>query len=200
MLTKRKSFIAAAVVLATPTLALAHPGHGGGSGLGEGLLHPLSGLDHVLVIAAVGLLSVRMGGRAMWAIPAAFIACCVAGGATAWATTSASVMPMVEITIVASVLVCGVMLIRRDTASLFALALVPMFGLFHGYAHIHELGEAMSLSSYSLGLFVATVAMLAGTITLGVLIRSLRSKETFVGVTRAMGCSLVVAAAAMWLS
>ena len=107
---------------------------------------------------------------------------------------------MVEITIVASVLVCGVMLIRRDTASLFALALVPMFGLFHGYAHIHELGEAVSLSSYSLGLLVATVAMLAGTITLGALIRSLRSKETFVGVTRAMGCSLVVAAAAMWLS
>jgi hypothetical protein len=55
----------AAFVLA-PAIALAHPGHGETSGLAYGLAHPISGIDHVLAMVAVGLLSAHVGGRASW--------------------------------------------------------------------------------------------------------------------------------------
>lgn len=200
MLTKKPIWIAAAMVMASPTMAMAHPGHGLESGWSEGLMHPLSGLDHLLVIAAVALLCVRVGGRALWAVPVAFIACGILGGVVAGFTTSSAAMPWVEVMIVASVLVCGSLLIRRQSSSTMALCCVPLFGLFHGYAHIHELGGAGGLGTYSAGLLVTTSAVLAITIGAGVAIQSLKSKETLVGFTRAVGGTLVVAAAAMWLT
>ncbi len=200
MLTKKQFWIATAVVIASPAVAMAHPGHGFESGWGEGLMHPLTGLDHLLVIAAVALLSVRVGGRALWAVPAAFIACGVAGGVATGVSASSAAMPWVEMMIVASVLVCGALLIRRQSTSTIALFCVPLFGLFHGYAHIHELGGAAGLATYSAGLMLSTTALLAITIGAGVAIQSLKSKETLVGFTRAIGGTLVVAAAAMWFA
>jgi hydrogenase/urease accessory protein HupE len=36
-----------------PTIALAHTGHGGPSGLMQGLGHPITGIDHTLAMVAV---------------------------------------------------------------------------------------------------------------------------------------------------
>lgn len=200
MLTKKSIWIAGAMLLASPAMAMAHPGHGMESGLSEGLMHPLTGLDHLLVIAAVALLSVRVGGRALWAVPAAFIACGIVGGAVAGLSSSNAAMPWVEIMIVASVLVCGSLLIRRQSTSTIALCCVPLFGLFHGYAHIHEMGGVAGLGAYSAGVIATTTALLVITIGAGVAIQSMKSKETLVGFTRAVGGTLVVAAAAMWFT
>jgi urease accessory protein len=51
----RRSLTATTLVLAAllPAAAMAHPGHESGHNLMAGFLHPLTGLDHVLVIAAV---------------------------------------------------------------------------------------------------------------------------------------------------
>lgn len=54
----------ASIFLATP--ALAHPGHVDPLGLAHGLIHPLSGLDHILAMIAVGLYAAQLGGRAVW--------------------------------------------------------------------------------------------------------------------------------------
>ncbi len=201
MLTKKTVWIAAVMALASPSLAMAHPGHGTNSGWSAGLMHPLTGLDHLLVIAAIALLAVRIGGRARWSIPTAFIACGIAGGVAAWVTAASATaaMPAVELMIVASVLVCGVMLVRCESASATAIALIPLFGLFHGYAHIHELGAASQVGSYSLGIMAATAGLMVLTIGSGMLVQSLRSKDSFVALTRVAGGSLVVAAAAMFL-
>ena len=62
--------VAAVSLWAAP--ALAHPGHDGAS-LAAGLAHPLTGLDHLLAMLAVGLLAARRGGRALALWPAAFV-------------------------------------------------------------------------------------------------------------------------------
>ena len=63
-----------AVALAfAPTAALAHTG-GDVHGFMRGAMHPVSGLDHVLAMVAVGLFAATLGGRALWLVPAAFIA------------------------------------------------------------------------------------------------------------------------------
>ncbi|MGQ8571924.1 HupE/UreJ family protein, partial [Klebsiella pneumoniae] len=70
----------AAALLLLPQAALAHPGHGDAAGLAHGFVHPLSGADHVLAMVAVGLLAALRGGRALWALPAAFLGMMVVGG------------------------------------------------------------------------------------------------------------------------
>ena len=44
-----------------PMAAVAHPGSG--TGLSGGLVHPLTGLDHLLAMLAIGLLAAQAGGR-----------------------------------------------------------------------------------------------------------------------------------------
>ena len=58
------------VLLARPVMA--HPGGGSELGLTEGVLHPFSGLDHLLLMFAVGLLAARLIGRMSLVIPLAF--------------------------------------------------------------------------------------------------------------------------------
>ena len=75
----RTLFILPLVLL--PSLAQAHPGipghlHGFAAGFG----HPLSGLDHLLAMTAVGLWAVQRGGRALWLAPLAFLAAMTLGG------------------------------------------------------------------------------------------------------------------------
>ena len=60
----RLSALALALALALP--AHAHVERGAASGLGTGFLHPLSGLDHVLAMVAVGLWGAQLGPPAIW--------------------------------------------------------------------------------------------------------------------------------------
>ena len=65
-------------LLCISTAASAHPGHNV-SGFSAGLLHPFSGMDHLLAMFAVGLWAAQMGGRKIWLLPATFMSMLVAG-------------------------------------------------------------------------------------------------------------------------
>ncbi|MEO0999596.1 MAG: HupE/UreJ family protein, partial [Pseudomonadota bacterium] len=67
----------AASVLPTAALAVEVEGD---AGFLSGFFHPLLGFDHLLAMVAVGLLSVQIGGRAVWTVPAAFLVFLAAGG------------------------------------------------------------------------------------------------------------------------
>jgi urease accessory protein len=102
---------------AEPALAHTGGGHVAGGGLWSGLLHPVTGLVHVLAMVTVGLLAAGLGGRALWLVPAAFLTMMAAGAAAAMAGLP---LPHVELGIAASVVALGTLVAVR--AGLPALA------------------------------------------------------------------------------
>ncbi len=149
--------VACAVVLAS-TAAEAHP-HGAGDSLTAGFAHPLRGLDHLLVMVAIGVWAARQGGKALLAVPAAFVVAMAAGGLAGYLGLG---LPMVEFGIMASVvlLVAAVVLNLRPALPV-TLAFVGLFGLLHGHAHGTELPASASAVAYGAG-FVGVTAALHG--------------------------------------
>ena len=141
-----------------PTLASAHPGHDGAS-LVHGFLHPLGGIDHIVAMVAVGLLAARLGGRALWLVPASFVTAMAVAGLAGIAGVT---LPYAETGIALSVIVLGAIVVLRLTMPVaVAMGLVAFFAIFHGYAHGIEMPETASGLAYGAG-FVAATALLHG--------------------------------------
>jgi urease accessory protein len=156
--TKALSIIStfAVVALAAP-VASAHPGHSSDLPWISGVLHPFTGIDHLLAMIAVGLLAAQMGGRWMWAMPATFVEFMIAGGLLAMTGLA---LPLVEPGIMASVLVLGLMVARAGRLPTgVPVALVGLFAILHGYAHVVERPLNASLLTYALGFASATIAL-----------------------------------------
>jgi urease accessory protein len=155
---KMKTLLGAAVLLLTPALAFAHPGHGD-NGLVAGLTHPLTGVDHLLAMLAVGLWAAQQQGTARWALPLTFVATLLLGGIIGFEGLA---LPALESGIAASVLALGlaVALAVRPPLAL-ALAATALFALFHGVAHGLELPVMSNPWAYAAG-FVAATAILHG--------------------------------------
>ncbi|MDO9468717.1 MAG: HupE/UreJ family protein [Thiobacillus sp.] len=135
--------------------ASAHTGSHTVTGFVSGLTHPLLGLDHLLAMIAIGLWAAQQGGRALWAVPAAFVGAMVLGGSLA---LSGMALPHVETAIAASVLVLGLLIAtRRQWTVPLGMALAAGFAVFHGYAHGLEMPLAASPMLYALGFVLATV-------------------------------------------
>lgn len=153
---KRLVVMSTLALLAGPVMA--HPGHES-HGLMAGLAHPMGGLDHILAMAAVGILAMQQGGRALWALPVAFVAMMLVGGAAGMAGIG---LPGMELGIMGSVLVLGLVIAMGKKLSLkVAAPLVGFFAIFHGVAHGAEMPLAMSGMEYALG-FAAATALLHG--------------------------------------
>jgi len=141
---------------ASPAFAHLDPvAHGS---LGAGFSHPLTGADHLLAMVAVGLWASLIGGRALWAVPAAFVAAMSVGFLAALGGLG---LPFVEPVIAASVVVIGLLaMVALQVPAAVGMAVVGFFALFHGYAHGLELGGASGLS-FMAG-FAAATALLHG--------------------------------------
>jgi len=139
----------------TPLTAFAHPGHGVGSGFTAGLMHPLGGLDHVLMIVAVSLWAAQLqpAGRV---IIASCLGLFVAIGALAPLAPPAGAG--LETAIALTVIGSGILLVvgRRWPVWVSA-AFAALFALIHGFAHGAE-GAAMN-ASYVPGLAAATAGL-----------------------------------------
>ena len=64
--------LAALLVLLLSSPVLAHTGQGVASGLLSGFLHPLTGIDHLLAMVAVGIWGTQLGRPAIWLLPLTF--------------------------------------------------------------------------------------------------------------------------------
>lgn len=185
-----------ALVAVSAQVASAHPHHvhapGMEHGLAAGFFHPLFGLDHLLAMFAVGLLAAQLGGRAMWALPAAFLGLMVAGGAMGLAGLG---LPGIEVIIAASVVVLGVALaFGKKYPLLAATMIVGLFGIVHGHAHGTEMPAMTSPLVFGCG-FVAATALLhvAGLIAGMWLVRGERSAA----VLRLSGAAISLAGIAL---
>ena len=156
-------------LLAAP-FAAAHPGHGL-YGFTTGVLHPLTGLDHLAAMLAVGLWAGMVGGRQRWLLPLTFVATMVVGALLGVAGVH---LPAVEPGIAASVLVLGLLLVSATRLPLAAaMALTSVFALCHGYAHGAELPVAANGLSFGIGFVLSTAALHA----LGVVLASTAGKR-----------------------
>src|SRR6478736_6612330 len=99
------AFIAATAVILAPLPAFAHTGVSAAHDLLHGLAHPLTGLDHILAMFAVGLWAAQRGGRAIWFVPLTFVLVMTLGATLGMSRVS---IPFVESAIAISVLVLGV--------------------------------------------------------------------------------------------
>jgi urease accessory protein len=186
--------VAAAAALLIPTLAFAHVGVGPTSGFGNGLLHPISGLDHLCAMIAVGLWAAQQGKRALWAVPLAFVSMMALGGALGMAGRS---LPFVEQGIAASLLVLGVLIASAARLPLAAgVLLVGTFAVFHGHAHGAEMPATSSGLAYGAG-FIAATAMLHGCgIALGLAFQKLDKPR----VLRFAGAAVALCGVALFLT
>jgi urease accessory protein len=137
--------------------ALAHVGHGATSSFAAGLAHPLSGLDHIAVMVAVGLWAALKGGRALWVWPAAFVGVMLVGGALGMMHVP---VPFVEPGILASVVALGLLVaLAVDLPVWTGAVVVAVFALLHGHAHGSEVAETMRGAEYMAGFALATATL-----------------------------------------
>src|SRR3954447_11209333 len=124
---------------------------------GSGWLHPLTGIDHMLAMIAVGAWSAQIGKHAVFYVPAAFVAAMVFGGALGFEHV---VLSGSEGGIALSVVMVGssIALERRTPVVLAAIG-VGLFGICHGYAHGYEIPGAESRWVYASGFLITTACL-----------------------------------------
>jgi len=186
--------LTAILLLATSSATFAHPGHDV-SGLTAGLMHPFSGLDHLLAMVAVGLWAAQgssngSGGRKIWLLPATFMTMLVVGAGIAMQWQS---LPLVEPGIAASVLALGLLIaLSLQFPVTLSVAVTALFGLLHGYAHGLELPESAAPAAYALGFLAATATLHLTGITAGILTRN-----RFAFLAKSLG--IAIAASGAWM-
>lgn len=159
------ALLASITVALAPSSAFAHTGVGPAHDLLHGLAHPLTGLDHILAMFAVGLWAAQRGGRAIWFVPLTFVIVMTLGGSLGMSSVS---LPFVEQGIVLSVIILGVFVAAAVRLPLAVSAgIVGLFALAHGYAHGAEIPSSASGLSYALGFAAATALLHAAGISFG---------------------------------
>ena len=94
------------LVLSLPSTASAHTETGALGGFISGFVHPLTGLDHVVAMVAVGLWGAFLGMPAIWILPVVFPVVMALGGALGVLGVP---MPGVETGIALSGVILGLM-------------------------------------------------------------------------------------------
>jgi urease accessory protein len=134
--------------------AHAHTPAGDATGFLSGLRHPLSGLDHVLAMIAVGLWGAQLGSPAIWLLPVTFPMVMAFGGLLGLLGVP---LPGVEFGIAVSAILLGIAVLFEARPPLAAAAmLVAIFAIFHGHAHGTELPPGQDGLLYSIGFVIAT--------------------------------------------
>jgi len=155
-----------ALAVLVPTAAFAHPGHGPEIGLIAGFLHPMSGIDHILCMVAVGVFAAVLGGRALWLVPLSFVGMMAVGFLLG---ANGVTLPFVELAIgLSSVVIGAVAAWGKPMPISAAIALVGAFAIFHGHAHGAEMPANAGGLQFALGFMTATallhVAGIAGAV------------------------------------
>jgi len=157
------------VLVLIPLSAAAHTGTGNIGGLISGMRHPLSGLDHIVAMVAVGLWGAFLGPPAMWLLPVVFPVVMAFGGALG---VMGIPVPAIETGIALSGVMLGLMVAFAARPPLWMAALmVGFFAIFHGHAHGAELPEAANALTYSVGFVVVTGLLHLSGIAVGLLVR-----------------------------
>lgn len=147
------------ILLACMSPAMAHPGHAGFGDLSSGLMHPMTGLDHLVTILACGALAAALAGPVICRLPLLFAVSMLLGGILgvlgAW-TASAEYALMLSVPAV-----CLLLVAQRRAGFQLAAAIVLGTGLLHGASHGAELPTGASPVAFFAGFLISTLLLLA---------------------------------------
>lgn len=156
-------------MLLAPASAFAHVKGGEVLSLLSGIKHPISGLDHVLAMIAVGLWGAQLGAPAVWLLPVTFPMVMAFGGLLGIMGVK---LPGIEIGIAASAIALGFAVFQEARPKLWiAGMMVGFFAIFHGHAHGAELPPGGNGLLHSIGFVVMTGCLHATGIALGLVHR-----------------------------
>jgi urease accessory protein len=171
---KTKILLLFALLLSSTNL-FAHPLLGTQSGFSNGFFHPLSGLDHILAMLAVGIWAAQMGGKVKWIIPVTFVGLMSLGGVLGMNNIS---LPFAEIGILVSVVVLGVLILAGvKLPMLVSSILVGVFALCHGHTHGTELPAAASGVMYAAGFALTTIVLHLSGIGFGSVVNKIANEK-----------------------
>jgi urease accessory protein len=164
--------IAVLLLLSTISVAFAHADAASiTGGFLSGFFHPLTGLDHVVAMVAVGLWGAFLGRPAIWILPIVFPLVMAFGGALGVAGVN---IPYIETGIALSGVVLGLAVAFAVRPPLWVAAIVVgAFAIFHGHAHGTELPKPNAANPliYSIGFVIGTGLLHLGGILFGELTR-----------------------------
>jgi urease accessory protein len=188
-MTKRQQWItvvaaACVAVIGTASPALAHTGHGS-SGLWTGVTHPMLGIDHVVAMITVGVLAAAL--MRSFALPATFVGTMAVGGALGIAGLP---MPGGELAIAISVAALGAALVFAKALRMdLMLGSIAVAGFVHGHAHGVEAPTVAHPLIYVTGFVLATAALHATGVVVGMQVRRYPSVRGVLGAL-AMGAGI----------
>ncbi len=154
----KKFFIFLSCLLVYPFPLFAHSFFSK-DGFFDGISHPVLGLDHLLAMISVGIISAQIGGRAIWKVPLTFVIIMTLGGLFGFLLIVQEFY-FVEVGIILSVIILGLIIyIEKKIPQILILIFVGFFGLFHGIAHGLEIPAASSPIFFILGFICGTTAL-----------------------------------------
>ncbi|GEM81255.1 urease accessory protein UreJ [Vibrio superstes NBRC 103154] len=127
------------------------------AGFFEGLMHPVAGIDHLMAMLSVGIISARLGGKYVWSIPACFMLAMICGAGFAAIGVR---LILSEFAIALSVFILGIAIFTSyKPAIIIGVIGTCFFGIFHGYAHGSELPRLTNPGLFVSGFLVGTAAI-----------------------------------------
>lgn len=162
-----------------PALAAAHDGHHSAS-FAQGLVHPLSGADHVLAMLAVGIWAgtQALTLRSAMLAPLGFVVFMWVGAILA---AMAVPLALTEPMIAASLLILGLGVCSQwRIPAIGTSLLIAGFAIAHGFAHGIESGaqDVLSAAYFMLGMAVTTAALHGAGFMAAVGLRTLNTRST----------------------
>jgi urease accessory protein len=146
---------AAALFSMIPGTAWAHPDHRG-QVLVDGLVHPLTGIDHLAAMVLVGMVAALLVKRNAWLVPVIFTVGLVGGFAASARLAAGAIEPLVLLS-----LVCGglALLLRIPLAFALAIFATAIFGFAHGAAHGIDMPGAAVPALFAAGFLTVSVCL-----------------------------------------
>ena len=147
----------APVILMLSPFALAHTGGGHMAGLADGFMHPVTGLDHLLIAIAAGFWAGRRGDHGVTGV-VYFLSLLLAGILLG---SCCMLFPQLQLSTILVVLLTGVFVAASIAApQYFAYIFFGGFALYHGIVHMLAMPAPVAATSYVIGLLFSTWLLL----------------------------------------